>query len=143
MAIPLPEPGLVVSYSYLWHGEYAAGREEGTKNRPSVVVLVVEASEGEAPLVTVLPVTHSAPHESGSAIEIPARVKQHLGLDSERSWIVVSEGNEFVWPGYDLRKRPRSDSYAYGILPGRFYDQVRAAFVDWVRRGELKSTPRT
>jgi hypothetical protein len=43
-------------------------------------------------------------------------VKRHLGLDEDRSWIVVSEGNEFAWPGYDLRKRARSDRYDYGFI---------------------------
>ena len=46
-----------------------------------------------------------------------AAVKRHLGLDDERSWIVVAEGNEFDWPGYDLRKIGRSDRYDYGFLP--------------------------
>jgi len=28
MPIPNPEPGLVISYAYLWHHEHRAGREE-------------------------------------------------------------------------------------------------------------------
>jgi hypothetical protein len=39
MPIPTPEPGLVISYAYLWHHEHGAGREEGRKDRPSVIVL--------------------------------------------------------------------------------------------------------
>jgi hypothetical protein len=31
MPIPNPEPGLVISYAYLWHHEHQAGREEGQK----------------------------------------------------------------------------------------------------------------
>jgi hypothetical protein len=46
----------------------------------------------------VLPVTHSQPKDPKAAVELPLAVKKHLGLDDERSWIVVSEGNEFVWP---------------------------------------------
>jgi len=42
MPIPNPEPGLVISYAYLWHREYQAGREEGRKDSPSVIVLAVE-----------------------------------------------------------------------------------------------------
>jgi hypothetical protein len=34
MPIPTPEPGLVISYAYLWHHEHEAGREEGRKDRP-------------------------------------------------------------------------------------------------------------
>lgn len=32
MTLPDPEPGLVISYAYLWHHEHARGREEGLKH---------------------------------------------------------------------------------------------------------------
>lgn len=96
MPIPNPEPGLVISYTYLWHDEYRAGREEGQKDRPSVIILAVERSSDGETIVTVLPVTHSSPADPASAVEIPSPVKRHLGLDDERSWIVVEEGNEFL-----------------------------------------------
>ena len=131
MPLPNPEPGLVVSYAYLWHYEHQAGREEGSKDRPTVIVLAVEREPDGATIVTVLPITHSAPSEPASAVEIPAPVKQHLGLDGDRSWIIVSEGNEFLWPGYDLRKLPHSDRYDYGFLPPRFFNRVLKAFVSW------------
>lgn len=99
MSIPTPEPGLVINYAYLWHNEHEAGQEEGRKNRPSVVVLTVERDSDGATIVVLLPVTHSPPHDVASAVEIPAAVKRHLGLDDERSWVVVTEGNKFVWPG--------------------------------------------
>jgi hypothetical protein len=142
MEIPTPEPGLVICYSYLWRDEHKSGQEEGLKHRPSVIVLVVEGSGDEAPLVTVLPITHSAPRDPTAAVEIPSAVKRHLGLDHARSWVVVSEGNEFLWPGYDLRKRPNSDSYEFGILPGRFFEQVLAAFLAYVRAGRAEKTGR-
>jgi hypothetical protein len=122
VAIPNPEPGLVISYSYLWRDEHKSGQDEGLKHRPSVVVLIVEGLGGEAPLVTVPPITESAPRDPTTAVEIPPRIKRHIGLDHERSWVVVSEGNEFLWPGYDLRKRPNSSSYEFGVLPGRFFE---------------------
>src|SRR4051812_45770482 len=109
MPIPNPEPGLVISYSYLWHHEHRAGRDEGQKDRPSVIVLAVEREADGASIVTVLPITHSPPTDLASAVELPLPVKRHLGLDDERSWIVVAEGNEFLWPGYDLRRRPLND----------------------------------
>ena len=142
MPIPSPEPGLVISYAYLWHREYQAGQEEGRKDRPSVIVLAIERESDGAIIVTVLPITHTPPDDSASAVEIPVPVKRHLGLDAERSWIVVSEGNEFLWPGYDLRKRPNSDRYDYGFLPPRLFDQVRKAFVAWHRRRRRRVTPR-
>lgn len=130
MPIPNPEPGLVISYAYLWRHEYRAGREEGQKDRPSVIVLAVEREADGATVVTVLPITHSRPHDPASAVEIPLPVKRHLGLDDDPSWIIVDEGNEFFWPGYDLRKLPHRDRYDYGFLPPRFFNQVLGAFVD-------------
>jgi hypothetical protein len=142
MPIPNPEPGLVISYGYLWHHEHLAGREEGQKHRPSVIVLAVERDPDGATVVTVLPITHSRPHDPASAVEIPLPVKRHLGLDDDRSWIIVDEGNEFLWPGYDLRKLPHSDRYDYGFLPPRFFNQVLERFVDWYRTSRRRIIPR-
>lgn len=142
MPIPTPEPGLVISYSYLWREERDEGHEEGRKDRPSVIVLAVEREGDGATLVTVLPITHSQPRDPKSAVEIPLAVKRHLSLDDSRSWIVVSEGNEFVWPGYDLRKRPRTDRYDFGFLPPRLFEQVRDAFGEWRRLRRAAMTPR-
>ena len=63
MPIPNPEPGLVISYAYLWHHEHEAGRDEGQKDRPSVIVRAVERETDGAIIVTVLPITHSAPRD--------------------------------------------------------------------------------
>jgi hypothetical protein len=103
MAIPTLEPGLVISYAYLWHYEHQAGQDEGRKDRPCVIVLIVEREASDATVVVVLPITHRAPADPASAAEIPLPVKRHLGLDAARSWVVVADGNEFLWPGYDLR----------------------------------------
>jgi hypothetical protein len=135
MAIPNPEPGLVISYAYVWHREHHAGQIEGHKTRPSVIVLAVAREGEDTTSVVVLPITHSPPDDPALAVEVPAAVKNHLGLDSKRSWIIVTEGNEFLWPGYDLRKLPRSDRYEYGFLPPRFFNQVRDAFVACYRAG--------
>jgi hypothetical protein len=142
VSIPSPEPGLVISYAYLWHREHQAGRDEGRKNRPSVIVLAVERASDGAIIVTVLPITHALPPDPAAAVEIPLPVRHHLGLDDRPSWIVVSEGNEFLWPGYDLRKRPSADRYDFGFLPPRFFDRVVRAFVAWHRRGKRRITSR-
>ena len=128
-AIPVPEPGLVIAYAYLWHSEYRAGHDEGLKDRPRVIILAAEREADGATVVTVLPVTHSPPDNPAFAVEIPLLVKRHLGLDDQRSWVVVSEGNEFRWPGYDLRKVPRKDGYDYGFLPPGLFSQILKAFV--------------
>jgi hypothetical protein len=98
-----------------------------------VIVLTVERPANDTTVVVVLPITHSPPTDPASAVEIPASLKRHLGLDDARSWIIVAEGNEFDWPGYDLRKVGNSDRYDYGLLPPRFFDQVVKAFVAWHR----------
>ncbi|MDA8347189.1 MAG: hypothetical protein M0038_00025 [Pseudomonadota bacterium] len=43
-------------------------------------------------VLRVLPVTHKAPQRMEDAIEIPPATTQHLGLDSERSGCVITEG---------------------------------------------------
>ena len=142
MPIPTPEAGLVISYSYLWHHEHRAGQEEGRKDRPGVIVLTVERDADGATVVTVLPITHTAPGDPAGAVEIPAAVKRHLGLDDDRSWIVVAEGNEFLWPGYDLRKIPNTERYDFGFMPPRFFNQVLEAFIAWYRAGKLRLASR-
>lgn len=141
MMIPRPEPGLVINYAYLWHHEHESGQEEGRKDRPSVIVLCVEDDQDGATVVTVLPITHRKPTSSDWAVEIPSTVKQHLGLDDAPSWIVVAEGNEFVWPGYDLRQRP-DRSFTFGFLPPRLFKQVQEAFVASHRAAKARTTSR-
>ena len=74
----------MIRYSYLWDSEAKQGREEGVKDRPCAIVLIVHQDEGTEPLVAVLPITHAAPQDA-DAIEFPAALKSHLGLDAGRS----------------------------------------------------------
>jgi hypothetical protein len=143
VSIPSPEPGLVLNYAYLWHDEHRAGQEEGRKDRPTVIILCATREDDQSISVTVLPITHTAPRDAEMALEIPQAIKKHLGLDDERSWIIIAEGNEFVWPGFDLRKVPNTDAYEYGFLPPRFFNQLRDAFVAFSRGGKSRSTVRT
>jgi mRNA-degrading endonuclease toxin of MazEF toxin-antitoxin module len=76
MPIPTPEPGLVISYAYLWHHEREAGRQEGRKDRPSVIVLAIERPRNDTTVVVVLPITHAPPADPAGAVEIPAAVKR-------------------------------------------------------------------
>jgi hypothetical protein len=144
VTLPAPEPGLVIRYAYLWLSEHRQGREEGVKDRPCAIVLALANDEGET-RVTVLPVTHSPPDDPARAVEIPPQTKARLGLDADRSWIVLSECNEFIWPGPDLRPLPGGDlaTVAYGLLPPRLFDTVRQRFVTLARAGAAKRVPRT
>ena len=126
MSWPTPHPGLVIRYAYLWEREAKEGREEGVKDRPCAIVLVV-LNRGKAPLVRVLPVTSSAPSDPADALEIPPATKKRLGLDADRSWVVLTEANDFVWPGPDLRPAISGDpsSVVYGVLPPGFMAALR------------------
>lgn len=117
MALEPPRPGQVIHYSYLWWNEVHRARIEGTKGRPCGVVLTRTKRQGTT-LVYVLPVTHSPPREPEAGVEIPPATKRRLGLDSERSWIITTEFNRFVWPGPDIRALPTGE-YSYGYLPAK------------------------
>ena len=79
--------------------------------------------------------THSPPNDPAEAVEIPAATKTRLGLESERSWILVTEANGFLWPGPDLRFIPGRgpDSAAYGMLPPALFNAMKAKFFAYVR----------
>jgi hypothetical protein len=125
MVVPEPECGLVISYSYLWRKEYEEEKVEGLKNRPCAIILVVRNEDG-GKKVTVAPITHTMPVDPAVAIEIPAKVKTHLGLiDSENSWIILDDFNVFAWPGYDLRTLAgKPGCYDYGFLPPVFFKHI-------------------
>ncbi len=60
MPLPAPEPGLVLSYAYLWRHEHNRELEEGLKVRPCPLVLSAAMQDGRI-VVTVAPMTHRAP----------------------------------------------------------------------------------
>lgn len=144
MSLPEPYPGLVISYAYLWWEEFRQGREEGRKDRPCAVV-VARRIEADQTVVTVVPITHSPPDDSVTAIEIPAATKARLGLDAERSWVVLDETNDFLWPGPDLRPRAggHGADIAYGPLPPRFFRQLRNQLLAVYETGRLRRVQRT
>jgi len=106
VTLPPPQPGLVLRYSYLWAQDAARGREEGIKEQPAAVVLVVGQPPAAARRVYVLPITHNHPPKGVEALEIPPGVARTARLDAARSWVILSEFNEFVWPGFDLPAYP-------------------------------------
>lgn len=142
---PEPELGLVIRYAYLWRREQEAGREEGAKDRPCAIVLALAGQEEGRPRVVVLAVTHTPPQPPTEGIELPAPVKRRLGLDGERSWVIVSEANVFLWPGPDLRFLTGGgpDSAAYGVLPPDVFRAVRDRFLARLRDRQAAAVPRT
>jgi hypothetical protein len=124
MPLPTPHPGLIISYSYLWRHEAESELSEGVKDRPAVIVLAIRAVDKNL-VVTVAPITRSEPNRKTPSVEIPARVKEHLGLDGSRSWVILNETNEFQWPGFDLRPVPRKPGqFAYGVLPQNLFAKI-------------------
>lgn len=141
MALPDPEPGLVISYAYLWRDQHRAGAEEGSKARPCAIVVATIDDGGRK--VYVAPITHSQPDDP-HAVELPPTVKQRLRLDDAASWIVTSELNRFVWPGYDLRPiaRNRPDVFAWGFLPVEIFEALKRGVAAHQRERQLSITPR-
>lgn len=126
MKLPLPEPGLVIRYACLGAEEAARGWEEGAKDRPCAIVLVV-SDVARNLMVRLLPVTHRPASDSRDALEKPLPTKLRLGLDGERSWVILTEANEFAGPGPDLRpiRGEGALSFAYGVLPPKFFDILK------------------
>ncbi len=122
-AYPAPIPGLVIRYAYLWKREADQGKVEGQKHRPCVVVLCIEEVDGEQ-VVTVAPITHTAPDDLAQAIALTPATRRRLGLDAEKNWIIASELNSFCWPGPDLVPAP-SGAYAYGELPAVVFEALK------------------
>lgn len=134
--------GFVFRYSYLWHREQLEGREEGSKDRPCLVLaLVINDADGNKQ-VRVLPVTHSPPETASVAIELPAPVKFRLGLDDAPSWIILSESNYFAWPGPDIRPVDTDTGYL-GPLPPSLFNEVKHRFVALARQSAHRSVART
>ena len=124
----------------MWAREADHGRDEGSKERPVVVVLAT-AESATGLRVVVAPVTTKAPMRGDAAVEMPAAVRQHLALGDQPSWIVASEVNSFLWPGPDLRpvRREGDGSPYYGKLPGNLLRKVREVYR---QRGGVRITPR-
>lgn len=143
--LPKPVPGLVIRYSYLWYTEHLKGREEGQKDRPCAIIASIRSDDHGNTRVLVLPVTHAPPGHPSLAVEIPPKVKQRLQLDDARSWIALSEWNEFTWPGPDLRRLPGADdsTVAYGMLPPSLFATIRDRFIALVNARIVHDVKRT
>jgi hypothetical protein len=127
VSLPKPLPGLVIRYGYLWASEAARRQADGSKDRPASVVMATDIAGTPAVRVYVLPITHTAPSAGVEAMEIPVAVCKAAGLDSARSWVVLSEFNVFAWPGYDLALIPnrKPPAVAYGFLTPGFFNRMR------------------
>jgi hypothetical protein len=108
-----------------------------------VVVVIAREERPAGTGLLVAPITHTPPERAADALEIPLNVKKQLGLDRERSWIVLTELNRFIWPGPDVRPAPDSDSPFYDALPDWLFVRVREGILKQARAGRLAVTKRT
>ena len=140
---PLPGIGDVLRYAYLWSNEHDRGREEGAKDRPCAVVMLIRRDDGMDE-VAVLPITSAKPEDDGAGVEIPAATRARLGLQREPCWVLVTELNLFRWPGPDLRPLEAGEgSFVYGRLPRELLLRIREAFRVWRERGPTLAVRRT
>ncbi|MCF3947812.1 hypothetical protein [Acidiphilium iwatense] len=123
----------MIRYDYLWTREAAAGRDQG-KERPACLVAAMDPVVSPR-FVVILPITHTAPGNDTVGIEIPAKVRQAIGLDDAPSWIIVSEHNVDEWPNGGLAPVPgRPGAFSYGFIPPRLFAQVKDKFLELYRR---------
>ena len=141
MAIPDPEPGLVVRFNYLWSYEFERGAQEARYPRPCAIALSYHRGSDGVLMALLAPITHSQPGAENRAIEIPQAVKERLGLDAMRSWVMIDEVNETRWPGYDLQPLAKG-LYAYGFVPPVLFRRIRDALNQVVKERRLKRIPR-
>ena len=86
MSLPIPKPGLVIRYSFLWSNEESKGATEGAKDRPCAIVVAARRDpDGDIDTI-VAPMTHRPPEDSTASIEIPAATCKSRGLDAGRHW---------------------------------------------------------
>jgi hypothetical protein len=126
-----PPQGSIIRYAYLWADEHEAGREEGRKDRPSLVLAVAVRTEPRETHVLVLAVTHTPPRDRLDAVPFPEAEKRRLGLDDIPTWIVATEANSFVWPGPDVRPVPgrSTGTWTYGQISSALLQLVARAYL--------------
>ena len=149
MKIPARPPiGHVVAYEYLWSSK-AGKRQDGAKTYPTALILSTRDELGST-LVYALGISHMRPPDGRRALDVPAKLRRHIGLDAEPQWIYTDEVNVFVWPGPDLRpaqwisRRPVvEDTCVLGALPSDWFETVKSHFAERYRRDRMRLTKRT
>lgn len=125
----VPKIGWIVEHYFLWADEDEAGRTEGRKPRPCIIIAVEEEAPGRQ-RITVLPISTSPPPPGTPSLPIPDVLKAALGLDPARpSWVVVKDANVFTWPGYDLVPRP-DGRFKRGMVTAGFFRQLCKLVLD-------------
>ncbi|MDX3911165.1 MAG: hypothetical protein QHC67_15300 [Sphingobium sp.] len=116
---PLPNVGDILHYVYLFAHEKEAGRDEGIKTRPVMVIAIKERR------VFTVAISTKA-HYRGSVLPVPDAVADRAGLARGTS-VVVDQYNHFTWLGFDIRPVTTEPSYIAGRMPPGFTNTVLTA----------------
>lgn len=108
-----------------------------------MVVVISAVAHGSRTRLLVAPITHSEPESGITAVEVPANVKRHLGLDHEQSWVILNELNRFIWPGPDVRITPGGNDPFYDAIPDWLFRRVRDGIAHLAAANRLAVTKRT
>ena len=83
-----PPIGTLVAYEYRWLCQENT-RNDGAKAYPVALITLPYA----------VGMSHKPTHASEKAIEGPKKLKRHLGLDEDRSWIYTDQLIHLAWSG--------------------------------------------
>ena len=119
MTVVLPQPGEVISYSYLWAGTTPGGRKASSR----ALRRGHEPRRRRETRAVVLPITHTPPGNDTHAMENPACHQGRLGLDDARSWIVRR--------GQSLHLAGLTSAFRYAAGTHRFLRLSAARFLPW------------
>ena len=136
MRIPDEPPiGNLVAYEYLWLSQQNT-REDGAKVYP-VALIFAKKIIASVTLAYAVGMSHKPPVASETAIEVPRKLKRHLVMDEDTSWIYTDQLNEFTWSGPDLRpaewlsKLPSArDSCIIGALLTNWFALVKRDIIE-------------
>jgi len=128
VALPSPERGLIVHYSYVFHVRTRNIGDAG-KNRPCVIAALFPDPEDMSKTgVLYLPISHSPPGADDVGLDLTADAKFAAGLDGARQWLLVSQGNRDTWPEDIFHLPGRPEKFAYGFLPPGVFSAMQRAF---------------
>lgn len=141
---PEPQVGMVVNYCFLWPRQARKGQDVGEKNRPCLIMAVDTPKDGSPKKVFVAPITHTPPFHPEDSLQMPQETKRRLGLDSETSWLMLSDVNKFSWPGYDLGRVPRRNqpTIVYGNVSASFMNEAQKQMRDMFHQKRVQIVPR-
>lgn len=92
MTLPIPRPGLVIRYAFLWSHEAEAGTDEAAKDRPCAIVVAARADAAGNIRTIVAPITTRPPADTATSLEIPRSVCRSLGVNQHRMGTPLPNG---------------------------------------------------